>query len=547
MRKLTLTDASFLISESRQTPMHVGGLNLFTMPEGVNETEYLHEIAQKMRYQGALRFPFGDVLKMSPLGVYGNIYLERDNAIDMDYHIRHSALPKPGRYRELFVLVSRLHSALLDRSRPLWEMHLIEGLPNRQFATYFKIHHSVMDGVGAMQFSDSMLSENPKEKIKISPFSIEVYDNYKKKVYSRLKRSEPLAPKAMTETVKDQFDSGANIAKALQKTASAWFKGSNGLSTPWLNIPRTAFNEKISGARRFVAQSWDLDRIKKAGKAYDGTLNDAVLAMCSGALRRYLISQNDLPDGSLKAMAPVSVRAEGDMDAANAISFLTADLATNIGDPKERMHAIQRSVKAGKEQLNGMTKKEIELYTILAQSPLILTTLTGTGSKFPAFSTVISNVPGPKNQMYFHGSKLDGIYPASIPFEGFAVNFTVVSNCGRLDFGITACRKAAPQLQRLIDYLEDALVELEEAVDITPPKSSTTNEVKSKQVKPKAKGKSKASTPAKATTSLKNKSQAMPKTASELKSKIKSKPKRKATIQSGLKKKKGPPKKVADK
>ena len=315
-------------------------------------------------------------------------------------------------------------------------------------------------------------------------------------MFAGLKASEPTAPKAMTEIVKDQFDSGTNIAKALQKTASAWFKGNNGLSTPWLNIPRTAFNEKISGARRFVAQSWDLDRIKKAGKAY-------------------------------------------------AISFLTADLATNIGDPKERMHAIQRSVKAGKEQLNGMTKKEIGLYTILAQSPLILTTLTGTGSKFPAFSTVISNVPGPRNQMYLHGSKLDGIYPASIPFEGFAVNFTVVSNCGRLDFGITACRKAAPQLQRLIDYLEDALVELEEAVGIAAPKSAKSNDAKSNKANPTAKTKSKVATLAKAKASPKKTPLAVSKTASG--SKPKAKPKRTATVQSGLKKKKGPPRKVADK
>jgi diacylglycerol O-acyltransferase len=227
--------------------------------------------------------------------------------------------------------------------------------------------------------------------------------------------------------------------------------------------------------------------------------------------------------------------------------FLTADLATNIGDPKERMHAIQRSVKAGKEQLNGMTKKEIELYTILAQSPLILTTLTGTGSKFPAFSTVISNVPGPKNQMYLHGSKLDGVYPASIPFEGFAVNFTVVSNCGRLDFGITACRKAAPQLQRLIDYLEDALVELEEAVGITPPKGSKNKEVKSKQTKSPVKAKSKVATLSEAKTSVKKTPLSAPQTTAELKPKAKSKPKRKATVQSGLKKKKGPPRKVVDK
>ncbi|MFT4998044.1 MAG: diacylglycerol O-acyltransferase [Chitinophagales bacterium] len=548
MRKLTLADASFLIAESRQTPMHVGGLNLYTMPEGVNETEYLHDIADRLRCQGALRFPFGEVLKMGALGAYGSIYLQRDNAVDMDYHIRHSALPKPGRYRELFVLVSRLHSALLDRSRPLWELHLIEGLPDRQFATYFKIHHSVMDGIGAMHFSASMLTENPKQKIKMSPFSVEAYDAYKKMMHTGIKQPEPVSRKSITEVVKGQVDSGTNIAKALQKTASAWLNGNNGLSTPWLNIPRTAFNDKITGARRFVAQSWELDRIKKMGKAYDGTLNDAVLAMCSGALRRYLITQNDLPTGSLKAMAPVSVRAAGDVDAANAVSFLTADLATNISDPKERMHAIQRSVSAGKEQLRGMTNKEIALYTVLAQSPLVLTTITGTGSKFPAFSTVISNVPGPRNQMYWHGSKLEGIYPASIPFEGFAINFTMVSNCGRLDFGITACRKAAPQLQRLIDYLEDALVELEQAVGLTPPKSSKTSKAEPEAAKAAPEAKRKAAALTTASANVKAPPKTKPQTTPVLKPTLKkgAKPKRKATIQTGLKRKKGPPRKVMD-
>jgi diacylglycerol O-acyltransferase len=285
------------------------------------------------------------------------------------------------------------------------------------------------------------------------------------------------------------------------------------------------------------------------GKAYDGTLNDAVLAMCSGALRRYLITQNDLPTGSLKAMAPVSVRAAGDVDAANAVSFLTADLATNISDPKERMHAIQRSVSAGKEQLRGMNNKEIALYTVLAQSPLVLTTITGTGSKFPAFSTVISNVPGPRNQMYWHGSKLEGIYPASIPFEGFAINFTMVSNCGRLDFGITACRKAAPQLQRLIDYLEDALVELEQAVGITPPKSSKTSKAKPEAAKAAPKVKSKSAALTTASTNVKAPPKTKPQTTPVLKPTLKTgaKPKRKATIQTGLKRKKGPPRKVMDK
>jgi diacylglycerol O-acyltransferase len=193
-----------------------------------------------------------------------------------------------------------------------------------------------------------------------------------------------------------------------------------------------------------------------------------------------------------------------------------------------------------------MTNKEIALYTVLAQSPLVLTTITGTGSKFPAFSTVISNVPGPRNQMYWHGSKLEGIYPASIPFEGFAINFTMVSNCGRLDFGITACRKAAPQLQRLIDYLEDALVELEQAVGITPPKSSKTSEAEPEAAKAAPKAKSKAA--ALTTANVKARPKTKPQTTPVLKPTLKTgaKPKRKATIQTGLKRKKGPPRKVMD-
>ncbi len=548
MRKLTFLDTGFLIGESRRTPMHVGGLHLFTLPDGVNETDYLQELAQALRYDGALRFPFGHRLKMGTLGVYGNVHAVRDNHVDLDYHIRHSALPKPGRYRELFALISRLHSTLLDRSRPLWEMHLIEGLPDRQFAIYFKVHHCVMDGMGAMHFTASMFSENPNEKIKVSPFSVEAYDAYKKKMGKSVP-TPPSSPsnKTLSGLIQDQIASGSNIAKALGKTADAWLKGNSGLSVPWLNIPRTAFNGKISGARRFVAQSWDLERIKAAGKAYDGTLNDAILAMCSGALRRYLIAQNDLPEnGSLKAMTPVSVRAEGDMEASNAISFITADLATYIADPRERMHAIRRSMSAGKDQLKGMSKKEIALYTVVAQSPLLLTTLTGTGSNFPAFNTVISNVPGPKGQIYWNGAEVKGIYPASIPFEGFAVNFTAVSNNGRLDFGITACRNSAPQLQRLIDYLEDALVELEEtgtqelakktkaAAEKTP---QTIAKVDTKtQSKPKAKLKPKAKSKAKAKAPVKKKVAAKKKVTTK-----------KLASSGSLKRKKGPPKKVAQK
>ncbi len=176
MRRIELTDAGFLLAEKRETPMHVGGVNLFTLPEGANEKEFLNQIMDVLRNASDYRKPFGEYVKSAPLG----LYWEKDENLDLEYHIRHSALPKPGRYRELFILASRLHSVLLDRQRPLWEMHLIEGLQNRQFAVYNKMHHAAIDGVGAMHITRGMCSTTPKGRINYSPLSLEAYEQYKK-------------------------------------------------------------------------------------------------------------------------------------------------------------------------------------------------------------------------------------------------------------------------------------------------------------------------------------------------------------------------------
>ena len=272
--------------------------------------------------------------------------------------------------------------------------------------------------------------------------------------------------RAVAEVLKQQFDSSRNIAAALGRYANVWFGRGGDLAVPWHHIPRTPFNTPVSGSRRFVAQSWPFERVRAVGKAFDGTLNDAVLAMCSGALRRHLLDQDALPGESLKAMAPVSLRAEGDVDSANAVGFFTADLATQIADPAERVRAIQRSMHAAKQQFAGMTREEIALYTVLTNAPLLLTTVLGLASRFPAFSTVVSNVPGPRQTMYWNGARLDGIYPASIPFHGFAMNITLVSYADKLDFGIVACRRSVPGVQRIIDHMEEALVELEEAAGL---------------------------------------------------------------------------------
>jgi len=470
MRKMSLIDSFFLINESRRTPMHVASVSLFSLPRGVDDTTFLNNLRETLITDQPLRHPFGYKLRTGPLGTLGPIYWEVDEQLDWDYHIRHSALPKPGRYRELFALASRLHGSLMDRSRPLWELHLIEGLQTRQFATYFKMHHSAIDGMGGMHLVQSMFSANPRTRVEESPFSQSAFDKYRKRL--NIKAEQPVEPReneimAVADFLREQMGGAVNVASALRRYAGVWMGMSDKLTVPWRQVPKTRLNTQITGARRFVAQSWPLQRFKAIGKAFDGTLNDAVLAVCAGALRLQLMEQQSLPAHSLKAMAPISLRDPGDVDTANAVAFITADLGTNETDPAKRMRVIKESMRAGKQQLQGMSAREAQVYTAITQAPMLILTLAGLAGKFPAFSTVISNVPGPRHPLYWNGARLDGMYPVSIPFDGFAVNITLFSSNDKLDFGIVACRHSVPQIQHLIDHMETALQELELAGGIT--------------------------------------------------------------------------------
>ena len=192
-----------------------------------------------------------------------------------------------------------------------------------------------------------------------------------------------------------------------------------------------------------------------------------MLAICAGALRRYLLARDELPLHSLKAMAPVSIRAAADLESANAVGFITADMATNVYDPEKRLRAIQASMRAGKDLLRELSPAEATLFMYLTQLPALLTSILRLGDKFPAFSTVVSNVPGPQKPLYWNGARLNGMYPASIVFDGFAMNITLISYHKQLDFGIVACRRSMPQIQRIIEHLEDALKELEQVAGIS--------------------------------------------------------------------------------
>ncbi len=472
MKLLSPADKLFLLAERRESPMHVGGLNLFTLPDGVDEQEFLHNLADNMRLANSFQHPFSMRLKIGRTGILGPVSWKEDASLDLDYHIRHGALPKPGRYRELFSLVSRLHGTLMDRNRPLWELNLIEGLQNRQFAVYSKFHHAAVDGIRAVSLIQSMFSSDPDERINDSPLSLEAGERYRKALQSQQQLIEPpdvSEIENVANALKKQFDSSAQLARALGRVARTWALQGRGdaLQVPWFKVPPSPINTRIDGARRFVAQSFDFARIKAVGKALDGTLNDAVLAMCAGALRRQLESQNGLPDESLKAMVPISLRKPGDLDSGNAVGAISADLATNIADPVDRFVAIQASMRAGKSLYDNLSAREAMLLNVLVQTPALLVYPLGLITRFPPISTTISNVPGPRHKMYWNGATLNGIYPASIVVDGVALNITLVSYHDQLDFGITACRRSLPQAQRFIDYLEESLAELERALGIT--------------------------------------------------------------------------------
>lgn len=486
MKKLNFLDVGFLLNESRETPMHVGGVSLYTLPDGVDEQVFLKDLADLLCNVGEFQPPYGDRLKTGPLGLAGPAYWEPDSSMDIDFHVRHSALPKPGRYRELFNLVSRLHSTLLDRNRPLWEMHLIEGLQNRQFAVYAKTHHAAVDGERSIHLARSMLSSDPANRLFDSPFSQASGDRYREV----LEREHPLdlsneELQNVADILKARLDTGVNIYGALKRFTATWMGRGGALSLPFYNVPRSSINTSVDGARRFVAQSWPFARVRAVGKAFDGSFNDAVLAMCSGALRRYLQNHDELPEKSLKAMVPVSLRRAGDLDSSNAVASINADLATHIEDPIKRFAAIRASVLAGKEFLQSMSPAEAQVFSTALQVPGLLTASLGLASRMPAYNTVVSNVPGIAEPMYWNGARLDGSYPVSIVSEGVALNITLVTYDKNIDFGIIACRRSIPHAQRLIDYMEQSLVELEIAAGLVVPKVKVKPKVKPAPAKKK--------------------------------------------------------------
>lgn len=442
-------DAMFLLGESREHPMHVGSLQLFKPPEDAGP----HFVRES--YQALLeRTQIQPTFRKHPafFGGVTNFAWSSDKDVELDYHLRRSALPEPGRVRDLLELASRLHGSLLDRHRPLWEAHLIEGLRDGRYAVYTKFHHSLMDGVSALRLMQRAFTTDPDDDEIRAPWSLG----------PRQRKALRRRPSLLGQAGRTAGSAFALAPSTLRLARAALLEQQ--LTLPF-RAPRTMFNVRIGGARRVAAQSWSLDRIKAVKSAAGVTVNDVVLAMSAGALRAYLLEQGALPDGPLTAMVPVNLRKEDDDRGGNMVGTFLCNLATDLDDPAKRLEVISASIRDTKDVFGRLPRVQQLALSACNVGGLVFGLIPGyLANAAPPFNIVISNVSaGRSAPLYWRGARLDGNYPLSIALDGQAMNITVTNNADNLDFGLVGCRRSVPHLQRLLGHLETSLKDLERA------------------------------------------------------------------------------------
>lgn len=465
------TDSLFLLGESREHPMHVGGLAVFTPPEGSSAADVRAMFdAALVGDQVAAPFRKRARRSVTSLGQWGWDTLRHDE-VDLEHHVRRDALPQPGGMAELMTLVSRLHGTLLDRSRPLWEMHLIEGLADGRYAVYTKIHHALADGASAMRLLRDSMSEDPNRRNMPTPWQPR---NSLSAVPDAQMAVTPGPGSALPAVAWDAARAAAGevagLLPAALGTVDRALHGRGGALS--LTAPHTLFNVPISGARHVAARSFPIERIRLLAKHADATINDIVLTMCAGTLRAYLRTRDALPDNPLIAMVPVSLRAPetGTGDRApggNRVGVLMCNLATHLPDPAHRLETVRNCMNEGKAALQAMSPAQVLAMSALGAAPLGVEMFLGRrGPLRPPFNVVISNVAGPRTPLYWNGARLESLYPLSIPTTGQALNITCTSSDDQIVFGLTGCRRTVPDLHPMLDHLDAELDLLETAVGL---------------------------------------------------------------------------------
>jgi len=482
MQQLTGLDATFLYIETDAQFGHVSGLSIFAPPDADYEpmAAWRGQIEARLHLLEPLRRRVVDV----PLRLDHPFWVE-DPAFDLDYHVRHTAVPSPGRDDQLADLVARIIARPLDRTRPLWETYVIEGLPDGLYAILTKIHHATVDGASGAELLTMMLDDSPDGR-PVPPPEEEWRPEPLPSAAALLARTGAnLARKPArflvlgARTVREVGKATRNpvmVAAANQVRAS--LRGPLGTvlnlgrqraedrdpppPLPTLRAPRTPFNGRITAHRKFAFRSTELSRVKDIKNALGATVNDVVMAACAGGLRAYLDGHDALPEEPLVAMVPVSIRTgEEEHRWTNRVSGLLAVLPTDEADPLERVRKVHESMDNAKGLFQALPAETLTEFSefpppaVFARAMRMATRLSTRTA--PPANLVISNVPGPRQPLYVAGSQLRHYYPVSTIVDGQGLNITVQSYLDTLDFGLVSCRELVPDLWDLVDLLVEEL------------------------------------------------------------------------------------------
>ena len=487
MRQLNGIDASFLNVETPTTYGHVSSLNFFD-PSGAPGGAGLEATKAIILERLDRLAPFRRRLVEVPLGLDLPYWIE-DPDFDIDFHVRHHAVPPPGNPQQVADAVARIIARPLDRSRPLWELYVIEGVDDgRLIAQLTKVHHAAVDGAAGAMMLAAIFDTDPEWRPSGSlaqwepeqvPTDADMLRLTARELARRPEKMVRLGVRA-TRELAAATRSGGLVALAdlvaqpmpgplgsLMRERLRAQRGTDVDRPPALPptpAPRTPWNRPITAHRRFAYTSIPLDEAKIVRRAFGCTFNDVVMALCSGTLRRYLEHHDCLPEESLVAMVPVSVRSGGEDDQfQNRVSALLADLATDEADPTARIRRVQASMSSAKEQFAAIPAEALQDFTqfappaVAARAMRMYSRLRIADRMNPPFNLVISNVPGPQVPLYAAGARLQHFFPVSTLVDGQGLNITVQSYCGNLDFGFVADRELVPDVWLMTDLLREEM------------------------------------------------------------------------------------------
>jgi diacylglycerol O-acyltransferase len=452
MGHISLIDNGFLLTEAQNSPKHVACLQVWDLPEGKGSA-WLRRLLAELKEEPP-GFPFNQKLNYKiPL----QPDLVTDPKVDMDYHVRHTVLPHPGDDEQLWKTVSRLHANLLDRERPLWEFHLIEGLAGRRFAFYTKIHHALADGMTLNRWFTQSGSDGPEDL-----HTPAIWRGQKEQSESEGK--EPSYTQLMGEAIRlsgGSIRTVVDMATLTIRLVNGRFFARNRDITLPLDAPRTPLNVIPGAARSLTAVTFELQDVKNVAHAQGVSINDVLLTICDVALHRYFAERGEPLEEPLVVYMPVNLRSEKDRDSGNLMSLLQVRLASERDDPLAALHEIRRSSITAREVFSGFGKPAIQLYSLAVALLSLFEEQLKLGKVLPPVQNlVISNVPGPKKELYFRGARGVYAYPISTLPPMTALNVTANSYADKMHVGLVAGRTAIPDIDRLARHIQGAFSDL---------------------------------------------------------------------------------------